>query len=238
MKRWLKISFFTFVLVTCLVCFLFQYIPNHSYRKNQTIKVVIFDLDGVVFKSLDDQGKFLWSINLEKDLGLSLHHCHKIYALEWNDVIRGHLETKEHLERVFRDPLFQDLKITPEDYIDYWLSHDSFLDYEMLRFVDSLPVPCYIGTNQDRHRTEYINKMVGGSFVDCFSSYQIGAIKPEPMFYEYIEKALGVPSSQLLLIDDTHANVEGARRRGWHGYHYKGDMDDLKNVVQELFRGA
>ncbi|MBN9342812.1 MAG: hypothetical protein BGO76_07615 [Caedibacter sp. 38-128] len=104
----------------------------------------------------------------------------------------------------------------------------------MLNLVKSIGVPAYLGTNQDSYRTKHIKKIVGHTFRGCFASYAIGHIKPESGFYRYIENELGLESKQILLIDDTLANVEGAKARGWQSYLYKGDLKQLKTFLQEL----
>ena len=46
-------------------------------------------------------------------------------------------------------------------------------------------------------------------------SYQLGVAKPAPAAFTAAAARLGVPANRLLLIDDSPANVEGARTAGW-----------------------
>lgn len=198
------------------------------------IKAIIFDCDGVIFNSHDVDGKFLWSRNAKQDLGLDIIHFNKIFSSSWLDVIKGKIETIEHLKLIFNDPYFYELNITPEIFIEYWLSNDHSINSEMLNLVKSIKFTCYLATNQERHRTKHILSSVGKYFGDCFASYRIGYIKPEKEFYDYIQHALNLKSQELLLIDDTIENVEGAKQCGWHTYHYKNDIDHLKNFINRL----
>lgn len=48
-------------------------------------------------------------------------------------------------------------------------------------------------------------------------SCAVGAVKPEPAIYEYAQREANVPAGQILLIDDTHANIDTAQHLGWQG---------------------
>lgn len=47
-------------------------------------------------------------------------------------------------------------------------------------------------------------------------SSQVGLVKPDPKIYEIAESMAGVESNQILLVDDTRANLMPARAAGWH----------------------
>lgn len=47
-------------------------------------------------------------------------------------------------------------------------------------------------------------------------SSKIGMIKPEAKLFSYAAEQAGVPSNELLLIDDTQANLVAAEKHGWH----------------------
>jgi putative hydrolase of the HAD superfamily len=50
----------------------------------------------------------------------------------------------------------------------------------------------------------------------------IGWRKSDPQFYAAVEARTGLPPDELLLIDDTPANVEIARSCGWRARHWTG----------------
>lgn len=179
--------------------------------KNKKIKAVIFDVDGVIFKTHDDQGRYLWSLSIKDELGLTSKHFSMIFSKKWEDITRGNGDLTLHLNNIFEDELFKDLNITPKQYINYWLSHDSQVNEDMLSLIESLRIPCYIGTNQEALRTNHIINTVGSYFKEFFASYKIGFIKPEHGFFNYIQNALSLLPHELLLIDDTKDNIEGAR---------------------------
>ena len=60
-----------------------------------------------------------------------------------------------------------------------------------------------------------------GAFLEpLFLSCEIGACKPSDAAFAAVEAALGMAAQQILFIDDTLANVEAARLRGWDAIHF------------------
>lgn len=55
------------------------------------IKAIIFDVDGVLFKTYDENGDFLWIRSTKEDLGLSLDHLSIIFSEKWGDITKGKL---------------------------------------------------------------------------------------------------------------------------------------------------
>lgn len=197
------------------------------------IKALILDVDGVVLKMRDEHGKFIWEYTIAQDLGLSGKHIAQIFSTRWkHDVLRGKYETMRYLEEVFNDPAFKGLAISPEAFMHYWVTKDSNLNHDVLHAVNNLSIPVYLGTNQEAYRTKYLVELLGKQFKGCFASYHIGTTKPEPFFYRHIEQSLGLNPEELLLIDDSVAHVEAAKKCGWHGYHYQDDVTDLQEFIR------
>ena len=198
------------------------------------MKAVIFDVDGVLLKTHNIDGTYLWSSSIKNDLGLSKLHFNKIFSSSWENVVKGKIDTIEYLSNVFQDHVFTNLDITPEIYINYWLSKDNHVKLEVLEFIKSIKTACYIGTNQESFRTNHILKHIGSYFQGYFSSYKIGYIKPEPKFLKHIEKTLSLKPSDLLIIDDTIENIQSAQNGGWNTYHYRDNLDHLKSFLAKL----
>ena len=88
------------------------------------IKAIIFDVDGVIFKTHDENGNYLWSQSAKEDLGLTSKHFSIIFSEKWESIIRGKIKLDAYLHAIFQEKLFKDLCITPQQYIRYWLTHD------------------------------------------------------------------------------------------------------------------
>lgn len=74
----------------------------------------------------------------------------------------------------------------------------------------------HLGTNQDAGRAAWMQRNLGyQSLFDqqCYSC-ELGAAKPDPEFFARALALIGAPAHQVLFIDDTAANVEGARSAG------------------------
>jgi len=199
------------------------------------IKAIIFDVDGVIFKTHNEVGHYLWSQTIKEDLGISSKHFSMIFSEKWEDITRGKIDLMEHLEEVFKEKLFLDLPldlpITPEQFIDYWFNKDHNVNLDMLKLVEQLQLPCYLGTNQETLRTKHILSTVGHYFKGCFASYEIGFIKPEREFFQHIENSLSLAPEEILLIDDTRVNINGAKESGWNTYHYQNDREKLEEFL-------
>ena len=200
---------------------------------NNKIKAIIFDVDGVVFNTHDESGNYLWSQSVKEDLGLTSKHFSLIFSAKWESIIRGKITLENHLHGIFQEILFKDLGITSEQYIHYWLTHDHQVNQSVLDLVNSLKIPCYLGTNQEALRTKHILDTFGSYFKECFASYKIGFIKPEQGFFQHIQKALSLLPHELLLIDDTKNNTLGAQDCGWHVYHYQNDIEGLMDFLKK-----
>ena len=197
-------------------------------------KAIIFDVDEVIFKTHDEDGKYLWSRTIKKDLGITSQHFAEIFSDKCIDILRGKRTFREHLDNLFQKELFQEINFSTDEYINYWLTKDHNLNLELLEVVKSLKIPCYLGTNQEMLRTSHIIQSVGEYFQGCFPSYKIGYVKPEVEFFSHIEKSIELEPKDLLLIDDLQENIMSADKCGWKTYHYKNDIKDLQVFLNDL----
>lgn len=193
------------------------------------MKAIIFDVDGVLLKNKDEHGKYLWQKNIATDLGLNQDQMRQIYAKDWFLVIKGLVDTRQHFKTVFKN---LNIDISVDVFIEYWLTHDLEINIEIIPIIKSIKKPkLYIGTNQDQYRTAILQKTFAPYFDKIFSSYHIGAIKPEPEYYKYIEANLNLQSKDIAFIDDSKSHVEAAAQQGWTCHHYQ-DIKGLKNFIQ------
>ncbi len=99
--------------------------------------------------------------------------------------------------------------------------------------VRSAGIPCYLATNQDSYRasrmlalTPYAD-VLDGSYYSC----HLGVAKPSADYFGHIADDLGLAPGDLLFVDDSVANVEGARAAGLaaeHWHHAQG-VDVLRD---------
>lgn len=53
-----------------------------------------------------------------------------------------------------------------------------------------------------------------------FYSARLGAKKPDMEFFARVQAAVGLCGEEMLLIDDSRANVEAALNAGWQALHW------------------
>ncbi|OYW46843.1 MAG: hydrolase [Sphingomonadales bacterium 32-68-7] len=71
-----------------------------------------------------------------------------------------------------------------------------------------------------------------GQFRDIVVSGDEKCVKPEPRIYEIAEARFGYRPEALFFTDDSPANVEGARARGWQAHLFT-DAADLEAALAE-----
>ncbi len=106
--------------------------------------------------------------------------------------------------------------------------------------IVSLEVPCYLASNQQRHRGEYMSTALGyGEIFDAeFYSYRLGVMKPSVEFFSKIIDELDCSPKALLFIDDHQQNVVAATELGIRGVQFDLRQEDdplaaLTSVLRE-----
>ena len=66
---------------------------------------------------------------------------------------------------------------------------------------------------------------MAADFDEVICSWHLRAAKPDPLAFERAASRLGVPAGQLLLVDDSPANVRAAGQLGWHATVVTGPGD-------------
>ncbi|WP_281927112.1 HAD-IA family hydrolase [Roseibium album] len=189
-------------------------------RKNT--KAIAWDFDGVLNRNVIG-GKFVWSETLEEDLGIPLKDFQEgIFNRTFMQVISGKTDLKDHV----RDWLCrQDHPHTADAILTYWFAKDDLQDPLTCGLVERLRltgIRQVVATNNEHHRTTYIERISGFSDrVDrVFSSGRIGHAKPDAAFFQHVSTSLDLPPEDMLLIDDSSANIAAARSLGWDGFHF------------------
>lgn len=69
-------------------------------------------------------------------------------------------------------------------------------------------------------------------FKKCYMSFEMKALKPSEKFYKAVVEDIALPAEQMLFIDDSQKNVEGAVAAGLPAVYYKPGTD-LAAVLAE-----
>jgi putative hydrolase of the HAD superfamily len=180
------------------------------------------DVDGVIF--VPPPGG--WAADLEADLGLSPSVLqNRFFKPHWNDIVLGRAGLHERLAPVLAEHAPH---LTSERLAAYWFEKDARLDEVLLADLADVRaggVQLHLATVQDHERARYLWETLG--FRDRFDAVhyaaEIGWRKSDPQFYAAVEARCGFAPTELLLVDDTSANVETARACGWRAVQWTGE---------------
>lgn len=178
---------------------------------SRPVEVLLWDCDGVL-----QHGRFDWRSRL--DGAVRPGFARRVFEAELT-ALRGERPLREVLEELLRLEQEQSdhVPISVEDLLAIWEQFD--LDPEaiaVLTAVRDLGVPCMLATNQQDHRVQHMREVRGyDDLVDgSYYSSEIGAMKPDRIFFERVLDDLGLSGDRVGFVDDVPANVESARSVG------------------------
>jgi FMN phosphatase YigB (HAD superfamily) len=91
-------------------------------------------------------------------------------------------------------------------------------------------MPGFVGAMRERGLVPSLD------FDAIIDSSEVRALKPENRIYEVAEERAGFPASEILLIDDSRANLIAAKKRGWHTiwFDYYRPEESIASIRQAL----
>lgn len=181
------------------------------------IQAIVFDADGVLVKPPS------WFVTRAHELyGVPKDEFMAFIHRKFKRCTTGELDLEIALV-----PLLErwQVPVSIPEFIQAWLEHENVLDPGMLEEVQllrALGLPCFVGTNQERNRANFMRLEMGlqADTDGVFASCDLGARKPDRVFFDRLAKRLNLEPASLLLIDDSHENVAGARASGWCAEHF------------------
>ncbi len=189
-------------------------------------KCLMLDVDGVLIDGRPSDG-LRWDSSLADDLGLSSETLGRdFFQADWKEIVVGKKELLPTLDLVLKRIA---PNISAEELVTYWFEMDSRVVQSVLsdiRAAKGNGLPIYLATNQEHLRANYLmqtlklNEEVDGIIYSALTGYQ----KPQLEFFNYAEMATGYRPEDLLLIDDTIANIDAARASGWMAEHWDGSV--------------
>jgi len=119
---------------------------------------------------------------------------------------------------------------------DAWATSTWHIDLRVMDLVAAVRerVPVVLLSNaSDRVTEDLEHSGIADAFTAVVGSADIGVAKPEARAYQVAADRIHVPVDRCLFIDDTEANVEGARAVGMRAERFT-DPDDLRSLLVEL----
>ena len=188
--------------------------------------VLVLDIDGVV--SLAQPGSAQpWYATLQADWGFDHDEMARdFFRGEFLEVLRGRLDLYVALQAWLDTKGLADRL---EEFVAYWFAKDAVIDRGVLAQADAWRQRtggrCFAASNQEHHRVAYLRDEagLGAHFDEIIYSAALGVCKPDRVFFTNAQARMGVTVAQsILFVDDTAANVDGARACGWRAMLYRG----------------
>jgi putative hydrolase of the HAD superfamily len=206
------------------------------------IEALLVDVDGVLVDGRPEDGLH-WLTAVEADLGFTADALHEhFFAPHWDDIVVGRAALMDRLTPALR---MIAPHVSPDAFCTYWFEKDSRLVAPLLAELASLRstgARVFLATNQEHLRAAYLMDALGlADHVDgIFYSARLGAKKPEVEFFARVQAAVGLRADQMLLIDDSRANIDAALKEGWHALHWtkQSQPDIIRRSMTEASRSS
>lgn len=186
-------------------------------------RCLMVDVDGVIVRGRADGRR--WDADLQKDLGLDpkILQSH-FFQPHWPSIILGHADLYDRLRPVLNEVA---PNLSAETFVAYWFKQDSALDTQLLADLAARRAEgaaMHLATVQEHHRARYLWEDLGlkARFDAIHYSADYGAAKPDTAFFQAVAARTGYAPADLMLIDDSEANVAGAQAAGWQARHWTG----------------
>ena len=174
------------------------------------MKAILFDADGVL--ALPEEA---FSVVYTRSHGLDIAPINSFFETEWRDFVVGKRDLKEHIADT---PELWKWHGTPDELLDFWFRTEDVQNHELLDIIQQLRaqnVPCYVATEQEKYRTEYMqNVMFPDKFDGFFSTAELGFRKTDPKFFETILDKLQLAPSDVTFFDDSESKIRTAASIG------------------------
>jgi putative hydrolase of the HAD superfamily len=193
-------------------------------------KVILFDVDGVILNTK------MFSERYTAEYGIDLSVMLPFFKGPFRDCQLGNADLYTELDKVKDDWGFTG---ETSELIEYWFSDiipgiDKRLISSVVKLRDN-ENKCYIATNQEANRAEYLWEDAGLSsyFDGIFASYEMGVKKPEKEYFEYIINKQKVSPTEIIFFDSDPEIVEASNNFGIEAYLYT-DYDGLEKKLADL----
>lgn len=193
-------------------------------------KAVIFDMGGVLV-DLDIEGcKAAFRRDLDyENIDEIIDACHQKGI--WGDLEEGTLTADEFRRIVLEDSrpgaTSEDVDVAMSKILVGIAPYKAELLKKMSRNYD-----LYMLSNNNAICLPFSSAMftqagvpLATTFIRCFMSFEMKALKPSADFYRRVIAEIGRPADELLFIDDSQVNVDAANVAGLPAIYYKPGTD-------------
>jgi HAD superfamily hydrolase (TIGR01509 family) len=199
--------------------------------KVDDIDALLFDLGGVVIDIDFNRAFARWAHHASCDQALLRARFAHDGAFKLHEV--GEISDAAYFANV---RVSLGIDITNAELLDGW---NAIYVGEMPGIAELLSrvaakIPVYAFSNSNPAHEMYWSKRYArllSHFKEIYVSSTIGLRKPDAEAFEYVVKAIGVPSERIAFFDDNLQNVVGARHCGLQAVHVKASGDIAKALT-------
>jgi putative hydrolase of the HAD superfamily len=195
------------------------------------LKCVLFDADGVVINSE------MFSVQYQQKYGVEGDKMLPFFKGEFQDCLTGEADLAEIVK-----PWLAKWKWdgSVEEFLQFWFRSEHKVDERVVAAIKELRsrgIKCYLATNQEKHRTQYMKEQMGfGQLFDkVYSSAEIGYRKPTPEFFEFVldevKSQHGIKPEEVMFFDDSAENIAAAKGLGINAYQYE-NYDQFAKLLE------
>jgi HAD superfamily hydrolase (TIGR01509 family) len=184
---------------------------------SSAIRHVLFDADGVLQAVPGDD----WYALAEPYVGARAREfLHRAWELE-RPALAGHGEFLPLLADLLAE---YDVDASAQEVFDgAWCRVAPVpATVAIVRALRSNGYGVHLGTNQDANRADFLRAAFGYDDLFDTSTYscEVGVAKPAVAFFDQTARRIGAAPETVLFVDDSLANVEGAREAGMVAVHW------------------
>jgi putative hydrolase of the HAD superfamily len=185
------------------------------------VKTFVFDADGVL--CVGER----FDLALEKRHGIPRARLAPFFSGPFSECVLGRADLKEMLAPHLSE---WGWSRSVEELLGFWFQCEHVVSADVLACVRALRKKghlCALATNQEKHRASYMRRemRLAEEFDHIFVSCELGAAKPERVFFDRVKDQLTTAAAEICLLDDSERNVIGARAAGWSAIWYRSVAD-------------
>ena len=202
-------------------------------KKNKKIKVIFFDIGGVLLHIHPDK-----MISRISDItGINNEKVRASFPEKGHDIYEKGKMTNDEWYQTFKSALLNNSSLTEEKFWAAWamiLGEESKVIDILIELKKYYKIWLLSNTNPKHIQDELDNKYIFPKLVDgAIYSYDVGLRKPNKSIYIRACELANVNPAESVFIDDLIENIDGAKKIGINGIHFTG-IEALSESLKEL----
>jgi|SRR3989338_6372345 len=197
------------------------------------IKVIIFDVGGVLYKR-SYYGYYRHSFDyFSKKLGVETDKIKNAFVSSDKNILEGRESADEFIKKVSKKIGKQ---IKTEDFLKIAKNSSKNLDPKMLSLARELKNRYGVVVLSDNihEATVPMKKKISKYFDKTYFSDELGMKKPSLKIFRHVCKDLGVKPSECIFIDDKVKNTDAAKKLGMHIINFNVYDMDVKYLAKKI----